>query len=101
LWGLWDVVVVGARASGFEEGEARDDELKMEFGTGGNGGRPGNDRGRCAGDGGVLETGASRAWIIPSVVRTVEDVVDDLKAGGRVLLVDSIQVGPRGDGEGR
>jgi len=34
-------------------------------------------------------------------VRAVEDVVDDLKGGGGVLLVDSIQVGPRGDGEGR
>jgi len=101
LWGLWDVVVVGARASGFEEGEAGDDELKAEFGTGGNGGRPGDDGGRCAGDGGILETGASGAWIVPSVVRTVEDVVDDLKSGGGVLLIDGVQVGPGGDGEGR
>jgi len=88
--------VVGAGAGGFEEGEARDDELR----TGGNGGRPGDDGGRC-GTGGVLETGASRAWIIPSVVGTVEDVVDDLKGGGGVLLVDSVQVGPRGDRDGR
>jgi len=101
LWGLWDIDVVGAGASGFEEREARDDELKMEFGTGGNGGRPGDDGRRCAGDGGILETGASGAWIIPSVVGTVEDVVDDLKGSGGVLLVDGIQVGPRGDGEGR
>ena len=50
---------------------------------------------------GVLETGASGAWIIPSVVGTVEDVVDDLKGSGRVLLVDGVQVGPRGDGDGR
>jgi len=34
-------------------------------------------------------------------VRAVEDVVDDLKGGGRVLLIDRVQVGPRGDGEGR
>jgi len=34
-------------------------------------------------------------------VRTVEDIVDDLKGGGRVLLVDGIQVRPRGNGEGR
>jgi len=101
LWGLWDVVVVGARASGFEEGEAGDDELKAEFGTGGNGGRPGDDGGRCAGDRGILEMGASGAWIVPSVVRTVEDVVDDLKSGGGVLLIDGVQVGPGGDGEGR
>jgi len=100
LWGLWDVLVVGARASGFEEGEAGDGELEGEFGTGGNGGRPGDDRGRC-GTGRVLETGASGTWIIPSVVGTVEDIVDDLKGGGRVLLVDGVQVGPRGDGEGR
>jgi len=107
LWGLWNVDVIGAGASGCEEGEAGDDELKMEFRTGGNGGRPGDDGGRCAGDrrrcetGGVLETRASGAWIIPSVVGTVEDVVDDLKGGGGVLLIDGVQVGPGGDGEGR
>ena len=84
-----------------EEGEAGDDELELEFRTGGNGGRPGDNRGRCAGACGILETGASGAWIIPSVVGTVEDVVDDLKGGGGVLLVDGIQVGPRGDGDGR
>jgi len=96
LWGLGDVDVVGAGASGFKKGEAGDDE----FGAGGNDGRPGDDGGRCAGDR-VLETGASGAWIIPSVVGTVEDVVDDLKGGGGVLLVDGVQVGPRGDGDGR
>jgi len=41
LWGLWDVDVVGAGASGFEEREAEDDKL----GAGGNSGRPGDDRG--------------------------------------------------------
>jgi len=96
LWGLWVVYVIGTRAGGFEEGEAGDDELR----AGGNGGRPGDNGGQC-GTGGVLETGASGTWIIPSVVGTVEDVVDDLKGGGGVLLVDGIQVGPRGDGEGR
>jgi len=97
LGGLGDVNVVGAGASGFEEGEAGDDKL----GAGGNGGRPGDNGGRCAGDRGILETGASGAWIIPSVVGAVEDVVDDLKGGGGVLLVDGVQVGPRGDGDGR
>jgi len=101
LGGLWDVIVVGAGTSRFKEGEAGDDELKLESGAGSNGGRPGDDGRRCAGDGGVLETGASRAWIIPSVVGTVEDVVDDLKGGGGVFLVDHVQVGPRGDRDGR
>ena len=97
MWGLWNVDEVWARASRFEEGEAGDDELR----AGGNGGRPGDDGGRCAGDGGILEMGASGAWIVPSVVRTVEDVVDDLKGSGRVLLIDGIQVRPGGDGDGR
>jgi len=101
LGGLGDVDVVGARACGCKKGEAGDNELKLEFRTGGNGGRPGDNGGRCAGDGGILETGASGAWIIPSVVGTVEDVVDDLKGGGGVLLIDGVQVGPGGDGEGR
>jgi len=101
LWGLWNVYVVGARTCGYKEGEAGDDELKTEFGTGGNGGRPGDDRGQCVGDWGILELGASGTWIIPSVTGTVEDVVDDLKGGGGVLLVDGVQVRPRGDGDGR
>jgi len=97
LWGLWNG---WAGASGGEEGEAGDDELKMEFGTGGNGRRPGDNGGQC-GTGGILEVGASGTWVLPSVVGTIEDVVDDLKGGGGVLLVDGVQVGPRGDGEGR
>ena len=100
MWGLWAILVVGARTSGFEEREAGDDELERELGTGGNGGRPGNYGGRC-GTRGVLETGASGTWVIPSVVGTVEDIVNNLKGGGGVLLVDGVQVGPRGDGEGR
>ena len=88
MWGLWSVDVVGARASGFEEGEAGDDELR----AGGNGGRPGDNRGRCVGHWGILKTGASGTWIVPSVVGTVEDVVDDLKGGGGVLLIDGVQV---------
>ena len=101
LRGLGDVDIVRARARGCEEGEAGDDELELEFGAGGNGGQPGDNGGRCAGACGILETGASGAWIIPSVVGTVEDVVDDLKGGGGVLLIDGIQVGPGGDGDGR
>ena len=100
MWGLSGVNVVGARAGGFKEGEAGDDELKGELRAGGNSGRPGDDGGRC-GTRGVLEMGASGTWVIPSVVGTVEDVVDDLKGGGGVLLVDSVQVRPRGDREGR
>jgi len=46
-------------------------------------------------------TGASGAWVIPRVVGTVEGVVDDLKGGGGVLLVDGVQVRPRGDGDRR
>ena len=45
--------------------------------------------------------GASGAWIIPSVVGAVEDVIDNLKGSSRVLLIDGVQVRPGGDGEGR
>ena len=50
---------------------------------------------------GILEAGASRAWVIPSIVGAVEDVVDDLKGSSGVGLMDFIQVGPGGNGEGR
>jgi len=45
--------------------------------------------------------GASGTWVIPSFVGIVEDIVDNLKGGSRVLLVDGVQVGPRGNGDGR
>jgi len=38
LGGLGDEDVIGARACRLEEGEARDDELELEFGAGRNGG---------------------------------------------------------------
>jgi len=53
------------------------------------------------GDGGILELGASGTWVIPSIVGAVEGVVDDLQGSSGVLLVDGVQVGPRGDREGR
>jgi len=45
--------------------------------------------------------GASRTWVIPGVVGTVEDIVDNLKGSSRVGLIDLVQVRPGGDGEGR
>jgi len=96
LGGLGDEDIIGARAHGSKEGEAGDNELR----TGGNGGRPGDD-GRRYRFGGVLKMGASGTWVIPSVVGTVEGVVDNLKGSGGVLLIDSVQVGPGGNGEGR
>ena len=41
-----------------------------------------------------------RAWVIPSVVRTVEEVLDDLVGGGDVELVNVVKLGPRGGGKG-
>jgi len=45
LGGLRNIDIIGARASGCEEGETGDDKLKAEFRTGSNGGRPGDNRG--------------------------------------------------------
>ena len=75
--------------------KAGDDEL----GAGGNGGRPGYGGG--LGAAGILEAGASRTGVIPRVVGAVEGVVDDLKGGSGVCLIDFVQVRPGGDGEGR
>ena len=75
--------------------KAGDDELR----AGGNGGRPGYGGG--LGVAGILEAGASRTWVIPRIVGTVEGVVDDLKGGSGVGLIAFVQVGPGGDGEGR
>ena len=75
--------------------KAGDDELE----AGSNGGRPGYGGG--LGAAGILEVGASRTGVVPCVVGTVEGVVDDLKGGMGVGLIDFVQVGPGGDGEGR
>ena len=40
-------------------------------------------------------------WVIPGVVRTVEEVLDDLVGGGDVELISVIKLGPRGSGKGR
>ena len=45
--------------------------------------------------------GASGTWVIPSVVRAVEGIVDDLEGSSGILLIDGVQVGPGGNGEGR
>ena len=41
------------------------------------------------------------AGIVPGVVRTVEEVLDNLVGGGDVELINVIKLGPRGSGEGR
>ena len=71
---------------GGKERKTRNNEL----GAGSNSGRPGYSGG--LGVAGVLEMGASRAQAVPHVVGTVEDIVDNLKGGSRVGLVDFIQV---------
>jgi hypothetical protein len=68
------------------------------------------------GDGGVGEDGDGQqgaegvetrdqtitvwARVIPGVMGTVEEVLDDLAGGGDVLLVDVVNLRPRGGGEG-
>ena len=59
------------------------------------------------GDGGNTVTFASRAGaikragVVPGVVRTVEEVLDDLVGGSNVQLVDVVNLGPRDSREGR
>ena len=93
-------VGVGGR-SDVDGGGSRSNKRKVgdnELRAGSNGGQPGYGGG--LGVAGVLEVGASRAWVVPRVVGTVEDIVDDLKGGSGIGLIDLVQVGPGGDGEG-
>ena len=68
----------------------------------------GKDEGR-GGDGNWRERdGGGRAaarrgvggWVIPGVVGTVEEILNDLLGGDDVDLVDVVDGGPRGNGEG-
>ena len=86
---------VDGGGSGSKKRKTGDDKLR----AGRNGGRPGYSGG--LGAAGILKAGASRTGVVPRVVGTVEGVVDDLKRGSGVGLIDFVQVGPGGDGEGR
>ena len=58
------------------------------------------------GDGGnavmfVSRAGAvKRAGVVPGVVRTVEEVLDDLVGSSNIELISVIKLGPRGSGKG-
>ena len=63
-----------------------------------------SDEGRSGGNAITFTSGAGaveRAGVVPGVVRTVEEVLDDLVGGGDVELVSVVKLGPRGGGEGR
>ena len=62
-----------------------------------------NDEGRGGGNAVTFASGAGavkRAGVVPGVVRTVEEVLDDLVGGGDVELISVIKLGPRGGGKG-
>ena len=62
------------------------------------------DDGRDGGNAVTFLSGAraiERAWVIPSVVGTVEKVLDHLVGGGDVKLVNVVNLRPRDSGEGR
>jgi hypothetical protein len=74
-------------------GDVGEDVEEVWRGDGGVGEDGGRDKGRGTvlvetRDGAV----AIRTWIVPGVVRTVEEVLDDLGSGGEVLLVDVIDL---------
>jgi len=67
--------------------------------------RPSKLRGWGTGDNGLKDVGSDvkRAWIVPSVVRTLEDLEDGSGGIRNILLVNIIKGGPGGDrdvGEG-
>ena len=40
------------------------------------------------------------AWVIPGVVGTVEEVLNDLVGSSNIELINIIKLGPRGSGKG-
>jgi len=63
--------------------------------------RPSEFRGWGTGDDGLENTGSDvkRTWVVPSVVRALEDLEDGGGGVRNVLLVDVIKGGPGGDGD--
>ena len=63
--------------------------------------RPGELRGWEMGDDGLEDAGGvvKGAWVIPGVVRALEDLKDGGGGVRNVLLVDVIKGGPGGDGD--
>jgi hypothetical protein len=74
-------------------GDVSEDVEEVGRGDGGVGEDSGGDEGRGAV---LVETRdgvvAIRTWIVPGVVRTVEEVLNDLGGGGEILLVDVIDL---------
>ena len=61
------------------------------------------DEGRGGGNAVTFASGAGAikgGGIVPGVVRTVEEVLDDLVGGGDVELVGIVKLGPGGGGKG-
>ena len=61
------------------------------------------DKGRGGGNAVTFASGAGaieRAGVVPGVVGTVEEVLDDLVGGGDVELVSVVKLRPRGGGKG-
>ena len=62
-----------------------------------------SDDGRDGWNAVTFATGAGAvegAWVIPSVVGTVEKVLDNLVGSGDVQLINVVNLGPRDSGEG-
>ena len=62
-----------------------------------------SDKGRGGGNALTFTSGAGTVkggGVVPGVVGTVEEVLDDLVGGGDVELVSVVKLGPRGGGEG-
>ena len=63
-----------------------------------------SDNGRDKGNAVAFTSGAGAiegAGVVPGVVRTVKEVLDDLVGGGNVQLVNVVNLEPRDGGEGR
>ena len=61
-----------------------------------------DNKGRGGGNAETFASGVGAiegAWVIPGIVGTIEEVLDDLVGSGDVELISVVKLGPRGTGK--
>ena len=87
--------MLGEFSKNVEEVGRGDGRVRKDEGWGGDGNwREWDGGGQAAARRGI------GGWIIPGVVGAIEEILNDLLGGDDIDLVDVVDGGPRGDGEG-
>ena len=91
--------MLGELSKNVEEVGRGDGQVRKDEGQGGDGDWQEWDGGGRA----AARVGGRRGvggWVVPGVVGAIEEILDNLLGGDDVDLLDVVDGGPRGDGEG-